>query len=203
MVDDPLHDFQTIELDPVLLSTPFRIQTNWHVITGAPSCGKTTLINLLTDKGFQTVPEGARQYMEREVARGRTIDEVHENGAALQHAIEDMQLSIEAGLRADDVLFLDGSVSGSLSWCRIFGLNPNEILPDCFHHRYASVFVLDRLPLKLNGFRFDDDAFIGFLDEWIDRDHRALGYDVVRVPLLPPEERVVFILEMLIEQGLM
>ena len=34
-----------IALDPALLSTPFKIQTNWHVITGAPSSGKTTMIN--------------------------------------------------------------------------------------------------------------------------------------------------------------
>ena len=194
--------FKATELDPDLLSTPFSVQTNWHVITGAPSCGKTTLINLLADKGFQTVPESARQYMEREIARGRTIDEIHENGAALQRGIEDMQLSIEGGLRAIDVAFLDGAVPGSLAWYRVFGLNPNEILLECFHHRYASVFILDRLPLQLNGLRFEDDANTGFLDEWIARDYSALGYSVVRVPVLAPEERLAFFLERLSEQGL-
>ena len=69
MLGSSRHDFRATELDPYLLSTPFRVQTNWHVITGAPSSGKTTLIDQLADKGFQTVPEGARQYLEREVAR--------------------------------------------------------------------------------------------------------------------------------------
>jgi len=202
MPDSSQHDFRTTELDPDLLSTPFGVQTNWHVITGAPSCGKTTLINLLADKGFQTVPESARQYMEREIARGRTIDEIRENGAALQRGIEDMQLSIEGGLRAIDVAFLDGAVPGSLAWYRVFGLNPNEILLECFHHRYASVFILDRLPLQLNGLRFVDDAYTGFLDEWHTRDYSALGYSVVRVPVLAPEERLAFVLERLSEQGL-
>ncbi len=199
MPDSSQHDFRTTELDPDLLSTPFGVQTNWHVITGAPSCGKTTLINLLADKGFQTVPESARQYMEREIARGRTIDEIRENGAALQRGIEDMQLSIEGGLRAIDVAFLDGAVPGSLAWYRVFGLNPNEILLECFHHRYASVFILDRLPLQLNGLRFEDDAYTGFLDEWIARDYSALGYSGVRVPVLAPEERLAFVLERLSE----
>ncbi len=54
MLDSPQHDFLTTELDPDLLSTPFRVQTNWHVITGAACSGKTTLIDLLADKGFQT-----------------------------------------------------------------------------------------------------------------------------------------------------
>jgi predicted ATPase len=202
MPDSSQHDFRTVELDPNLLSTPFGVQTNWHVITGAPSCGKTTLINLLADKGFQTVPESAREYMEREIARGRTIDEIRENAAALQRSLEDMQLRIEGGLRAIDVAFLDGALPGSLAWYRVFGLNPNEILPECFHHRYASVFILDRLPFQLNGLRFEDDAHTGFLDEWLARDYSALGYSVVRVPVLAPEERLVFVLERLTQQGL-
>jgi predicted ATPase len=202
MPDSSQHDFRTTELDPGLLSTPFGVQTNWHVITGAPSCGKSTLINLLADRGFQTVPESGRLYMEREIARGRTIDEIRENGAALQRGIKDMQLSIESGLRAIDVAFLDGAVPGSLAWYRAFGLNPNEILPECFHHRYASIFILDRLPLQLDGLRFEENAYIGFLDKWIARDYSALGYSVVRVPVLAPEERLAYVLERLPEQGL-
>ena len=202
MPDSSQHDFRTIELDPDLLSTPFGIQTNWHVITGAPSCGKTTLINLLDDKGFQTVPESARQYMEREIARGRTIDEIRENPASLQSSLNDMMVRIEHGLRANDVAFLDGAVPGCLAWSRLFGLNPNEILRECFHHRYASVFILDRLPLQLNGLRFEENAYTDFLDEWIARDYSALGYSIVRVPVLAPEERLAFVLERLSEQGL-
>ena len=49
--------FKTTKLDPDLLPTPFEVQTNWHVITGAPCSGKTTLIDQLADKGFHTVPE--------------------------------------------------------------------------------------------------------------------------------------------------
>jgi hypothetical protein len=43
MPNDSQHDPRTIELDPDLLSAPFRVQTNWHVITGAACSGKTTL----------------------------------------------------------------------------------------------------------------------------------------------------------------
>jgi predicted ATPase len=202
MPDNSHYDFRTTELDPDLMSTPYGIQTNWHVITGAPSCGKTTLINLLANKGIKTVSESARQYMEREIATGRTIYEIHANGAALQRRLVDIQLSVEGGLRAIDVAFLDRAVPGSLAWFRVFGLNPNEILLECFHHRYASVFILDRLPLQLDGLRFEDDTFTRFLDEWITRDYSSLGYSVVRVPVLVPEERLAFVLESLSEQGL-
>ncbi|MGD8855036.1 MAG: ATP-binding protein [Chloroflexota bacterium] len=193
--------FRTTELNPDFLSTPCRVQTNWHVITGAPSCGKTTLIDLLANRGFQTAPESARKLMEGEFTRGPSINEVHENAATLQRRIAAMQLGVESRLSATDLVFLDGAVPGSLSWYRVFGLNPNEILPECFHHRYASVFVLDRLPLRPDGLRFKEDAHTGFLDEWIVRDYCALGYDVGRVPLLAPEERLAFVFETLCERG--
>ncbi len=203
MTDRSEHVFRTTELDPGLLSTPFRVQTKWHVVTGAPSCGKTTLINLLADKGYQVVPESARKYMEGEVARGKSIDEVHANATALQTAIKDMQLEVECGLQADEILFLDGAVPGSLAFYRLFGLNPNEILLDCFHHRYASVFILDCLPIELDGFRFKLDTHTDFLDEWHTRDYLSLGYNVVRVPVMPPEERLALVHERLSRDGLL
>jgi predicted ATPase len=203
MLDNPQHDFRATELDRDLLSTPFRVQTNWHVITGVPCCGKTTLIDQLAGKGFRTVSEIARQYIEREIAKGRTIDEIHANAAARDRGIKDMQLELERGLRAIDVAFLDRALPDSLAFFRVTGLNPNEILAECFHHRYASVFMLDPLPFQPDDQRVEEFAAIaGYLDEWHTRDYSALGYCVVRVPVLPPEERLAFILERLSEQGL-
>lgn len=202
MLDNPQHDYRTTELDPDLLLTSFSVQTNWHVISGAPCCGKTTLIDQLGDKGFRTVPEVGRQYIEREMARGRTIDEIRENEATFARSIKDMQLEIEHGLHANDVVFLDRAFPDALAYFRVVGLDSNEILLECFHRRYASVFVLDRLPLQQDDVRTEDDAIAGFLDEWLARDYSALGYSVVRVPVLSPQERLAFVLERLSEQGL-
>jgi predicted ATPase len=202
MLDNPQRSFRVTELDPDLLSTPFAVQTNWHVITGAPCSGKTTLIDQLADKGFQTVRETGRQYVEGEMARGRTIDEIRENEATFARVITDLQLGIEGGLRANDVTFLDRAFPDCLAFFRVVGLNPNQILAECFHHRYASVFVLDRLPVQQDGVRTEDDASAGLLDEWLARDYNALGYSVVRVPVLSPEERLAFVLDRLSEEGL-
>ena len=76
-------------------------------------------------------------------------------------------------------------------------MNPNEFLAECFHHRYASVFFLDRLPIQLDGVRLADDPMADYIDHWHTRDYTALGYRVVRVPVLPPQERLSFTLETL------
>jgi predicted ATPase len=201
MVDDRemLDDSRAMELDPDLLSTPFGVQTNWHVITGAACSGKTTLIDLLADKGFQTVPEVPRLYIEREVAKGRTLDELF-GSEADERAVTDMQMRVEHGLQAADTAFLDRALPDFLWIWRLFGMNPNELLAECFHHRYASVFILDLLPLQLDGARIEDDAYTVLFDEWLVRDYSALGYDVVRVPVLSPQERLAFVLETLFER---
>ena len=195
------HKFRNIELDKGLLSTHFQIQTKWHVITGASSSGKTTLIDLLTEKGFKTAPEAGRQYFERELAKGRTIEEIRKDRAATTRDIYALMQKKIDGARADEVHFLDRGLPDALAFYRVAEMNPNKILPDCFQHCYASVFLLDRLPYQQDGIRAGDDEAAAHFHAWLKRDYIALGYEVIRVPVLPPKERLAFILERLPEQS--
>ena len=135
------------------------------------------------------------------MAKGRILNEIFASQAD-ERAITELQWRAEHGLRATDVVFLDQALPTYLWFWRLLGMNPNELLPECFRHRYASVFILDQLPLQLDGARIEDEAYTVLLDEALVRDYSALGYSVVRVPVLPPEERLAFILESLSEQGL-
>ncbi len=72
MVDNSQGEYLVQELDPIILSTPFKIQTSWHVISGAPCSGKTTLIDQLAGVGYRIAIETAREYFEIEMAKGRT-----------------------------------------------------------------------------------------------------------------------------------
>jgi hypothetical protein len=87
------------------------------------------------------------------------------------------------------------------------GLSParpfrNEILPDCFRQRYISEFLLKRLPYQRDGVRVADDETAAYLESWVLRDYTALGYKLVRVPVLPPKDRLDFVLESLSDRGL-
>lgn len=197
MADRPKFEFRAVELDRDLLATSFEVKTNWHVLAGGPSCGKTTLLNLLEGEGFRTVPECARIYMEGELAGGRTIDQIRRDPRLLQRRILDLQLEVEQTLGAGDAVFLDGALPGSLAWYRVFGMDPNDILHLCFRHRYESVLLLDPLPFHTDAIRFDEDAHAAFIDDWTYRDFCALGYDVVRIPVMSPEDRLDFLLKSL------
>jgi predicted ATPase len=190
-----------MELDPELLATPFAVQTNWQVITGAVCCGKTTVIDLLAEQGYQTVAEIPRQYIDSEVAKGRSLDEIFDSEAD-ERAMTALQRRTELALRTTDLAFLDRALPDFLWFWRLKGMDVNELLVQCFQHRYASVFIFDALPIELDGARIDDEAYTVLLDAWLYRDYSALGYDVVRVPVLSPRGRVEFMLERLAGRGL-
>jgi predicted ATPase len=201
MNESPVRDSSATQQDRDGLASRYRVQTNWHVITGAICCGKTTLIDLLADQGFQTVPEIGRQYVEGEMAKGRTLEELF-GSKDDERAITELQRRAENGLRSTDVVFLDRALPGYLHFWRLFGMDADELLPMCFEHRYASVFILDQLPLELDSARIDDKAYTDLLDEALVRDYSGLGYDVVRVPVMSPQERLEFVLARLARQGL-
>lgn len=201
MIDKACQEFAASGSESDLSSLPFEIQTHWHVITGAPCSGKTTLINLLAGVGFRVVPEAGREYVEREIARGRTLEEIRADDIAFDRVIKALQLETERGLRPEHTLFLDRGLPDCLAFFRLAGLDLNEILSECFHHRYASVFVLDRFPTQQDCARIEDELTAEYLDEWHARDYTSLGYDVIRVPVLPPEARLEFVLERLNQPG--
>lgn len=203
-VDNKMRPY-THRLDPLdaqILSTPFETITSWHVLTGAACCGKTTMLDMLAARGYAVILESARDYFMGEMSRGRTLDEVRKDGHALQRGIAKMQLSYEDSFDAMQTTFLDRAIPDSLTFYRVHGMDPNEILPSCFRRRYDGVFILDRLPLHRDQtLGPEDDANSNFLDRWLARDYQALGYQVVRVPVLSPEERLEFILAKIGGQG--
>jgi len=196
MVDNSQDSYLVCALDPDLLSAAFKIRTNWHVISGAPCSGKTTLINQLSRAGYHTAIETARQYFGIEMAKGRTSQEIRDSRHPTQQGIFDLQQRLEDGLRPEQVVFLDRGLPDSLTFNRLLGLNPDEFLLECRKHCYASVFILDRLPFAREvQLGPEDEKSAQFIDMWLERDYTTLGYHVVRVPVCSPKERLGFVLD--------
>ena len=196
-----LSNFRNAELDPKLSPTPFQVQTNWHVITGASCSGKSTLIDKLGAKGFNTLPEVAREYFEGELNKGRSLNEIRKDRAAFTYRIFELMAAREKSLQSSKVVFLDRGLPDIIGYLRYAGMDPNIALHDCLQNRYASVFKLDRLPYIKDDVRAGDDNYADYFDTWISRDYSALGYKVISVPVLTPDERLDFILERLAEKG--
>ena len=173
-----------------------EVKTNWYVITGGPSSGKTTTVNLLKSRGYKTTIEHARHYIDTQKVAGKTVEEIRENQSIFQQAVVDMQIAEEEALSPEEVIFLDRAIPDALAYYRFLELPEDKKLREAirkFH--YKKVFILDPLSLVQDYARTEDETAQKRIHALLTEVYEAFPYPVVHVPVLPPEERVDFILK--------
>ena len=170
--------------------------TNWYVITGGPSTGKTTVINLLTERGYKTTIEHARHYIDTMKEEGRTVEEIRTNKRKFQLGVLDMQIEQEAELSPSDTVFLDRAIPDAMAYYRFLKLEYDKILLDAMKEvAYKKIFILDRLPFVNDYARTEDEQAQKLIHQLIIEVYQSLEFPVVFVPVISPDERVEFILK--------
>lgn len=169
--------------------------TRWFVITGAPCSGKTTLIHELSRQGYRCTQEAARIYIDSQLAKGISIAQSRSNEGAFQQALIEAKMALEESLDPNDVVFMDRAMPDSISYFRMKGLDPCEVIRLSATFRYAGVFLLDPLPFENDDARIEDEKSRIFLDKQLELDYRSLGYEVCRVPVMSLLDRVAHIVE--------
>lgn len=171
-------------------------KTNWYVITGGPSSGKTTTVNLLKERGYITTFEHARHYLDTQRLKGKTIEEVRKHQAEFQLGVLDMQIEQENQISPDLLVFLDRAIPDALAYYRFLNLPEDEKLTQALSTvYYKKVFILDCLPLVKDYARTEDSMAQEKIHALLVEVYKSLGFPIVQVPVLPPEERVDFILK--------
>jgi predicted ATPase len=171
-------------------------QTNWCVITGGPSSGKSTVIRLLKDQGFQTTIELARHYIDLQRMNGRSTEEIRANQRQFQHKVLNLQIEQERRLDPQEVVFLDRGLPDELAYYQYFNLPPDEKLIEYLNQNtYKKIFIMDLLPLDKDYARTEDVEAQKTLHQLIIDIYKKRSEPVVMVPVLPPKERVKFILD--------
>ena len=172
------------------------MKTNWCVITGGPSSGKTTTVNLLRERGYATTIEHARHYLDTQRQKGHTVEEVRANQRAFQLGVLDMQIEQESELDPRELVFLDRAIPDALAYCQFLELEPDEKLLDALRTAsYRKVFLLDPLPFVRDYARTEDAAAQAKLHDLLGDVYRSLGFPVVEVPVMPVTERAKHIIE--------
>lgn len=171
-------------------------QTNWYVITGGPSSGKTTTVNLLKERGYITTFEHARHYLDTQRLKGRTVEEIRKNQREFQLRVLEMQIQQENEIAANVQVFLDRAIPDALAYYRFLNLSVDEKLTKALKTvSYKKIFILDPLPLKNDYARNEDEPAQKKIHELITEVYESLPFPVIHVPVLPSEQRVDFILK--------
>ena len=178
-----------------MINKPTR-QTNWYVITGGPSSGKTTTVNLLKERGYITTMEHARHFLDTQRLKGRTIEEVRKNQLEFQLGVLDMQIEQENEIASDVLVFLDRAIPDALAYYRFLNLTPDKKLTEALQSvTYKKIFILDCLPLVNDYARSENAEAQKKIHALITEVYESLHFPIVHVPVHPPEERVDFILK--------
>lgn len=179
-----------------MISINNPIKTNWYVITGGPSTGKTTVINLLHKRGYQTTIEHARHYIDTQKNNGKTVEEIRENKRKFQLGVLDMQIEQEKSLSPKDIVFLDRAIPDALAYYQFLELDYDKELIEAINNvSYKKIFILDRLPLVNDYARTEDKTAQKIIHSLITKIYESLPFPVIHVPVLSPEARVDYILE--------
>lgn len=168
------------------------METNWVVLTGAPSSGKTAVLNYLGMLGYRTTPEVARAHIENELSKGLTIEELRKDEGAFQRSFINRKLRLEENLNPEELIFMDRAMPDSITYYKLAKLNPLEV--QCEKGVYKAVFILDCLPFVQDSARTENLKEIKFLNKWLEKDYKSLGYNVVRIPVDPIEQRAEMII---------
>lgn len=173
-----------------------KVDTNWYVITGGPSTGKTTVIDILSKRGYKTTIEHARHYIDSMREEGKSLKEIRENKRKFQLAVLDMQIKQEAELSPIETVFLDRAIPDAMAYYQFLNLDYDEKLLNAIKRvSYKKIFILDRLPFTKDYARTEDEEAQKTIHRLIFEVYNSLSFPVIFVPLLTPNERVNFILK--------
>lgn len=175
----------------------FEIKTNWVAITGAPSSGKTSVIEVLAKRGFHTEKETAREVIETGLNNGKTLAEIRQHNDKLQHDILLSKIDLEKKLNPAEIVFLDRGIPDSITYFRLNHLDMAPIDRVLYRWQYKAVFIFDPLPFVKDHIRTEDEELALKMDVMFEQDYIACGYTPVRVPVMAIEQRADFILEKL------
>jgi len=172
-------------------------ETNWYVITGAPSSGKTTVISALEQLGCPVVHEVARNYIDKELKKGKNIRQIKADILSFERHILYKKVEIEKSLLKDAPVFLDRAVPDSIGYYILEGLSPDEPIKKSKQTRYKKIFLFERLKFEKDDVRSENDKIAAKLNRILKESYQMLGYEIISVPLLSIDDRVDFILKCL------
>lgn len=170
----------------------------FHVITGGPGSGKSSLIAALTAHGVASMPEAGRAIIRDQLEIGGSALPWGDRGAFASAMLTwDMRSFREASQISGPVVF-DRGIPDTIGYLRLCGLGvPDALLQAAQLRRYArEVFIAPHWPAIYvqDAERKQSPAEAKRTYEAMADVYRACGYDVVDLPLLSVAARAEFVL---------
>ncbi len=171
------------------------IDTNWIVISGPPSSGKTTLINALDHLGYKTNGDISRLIIENHLKEGNNISQIRENDETLQKEILLAMVNKAEELSIKELIFHDYSFPDNIPYLKINNLNiPHEFIFYSKYYKFRNIYICEPLSFVRDGIRTESLSEQKELYNLIWENYLSLGYNPILLPRLSLNERINLII---------
>ncbi|MBA3858604.1 MAG: hypothetical protein C0507_16985, partial [Cyanobacteria bacterium PR.3.49] len=160
------------------------------VITGGPSVGKTTIVSGVAERGFPIVHEFATEIIKEGVFlpwidRCSFQDEVLRRQCAAEKELDDVEGPV----------FLDRGLFDGEAYYIYDKLEIPQRFSQLDASKYSLAFLVELLPFfDKNDVRRENLEFTKEISVILENCYTSRGVEVVRVPAMPPTERVDFVI---------
>lgn len=174
------------------------LKENCMILTGAPGSGKSTVMKLLRENGYICVNEPARQIIsEQRAINGSGVADLNPalfTELMLARSISQYQ-DIEA---SSDLVFFDRGVADNIAYAILYGLSFEHGWTAAERYRANSKVFL--APNWREIYTTDEERTMTFdasaeMGDNLRMIYSKLGYQIIDLPLLSPEQRVAFMLD--------
>ena len=172
---------------------------NFHILTGGPGAGKTTILAALRERGFQGVDEAARQILKEQAAIGGNATHDGDQARYRDLTLERSIAAFEAVAERVAPIFFDRGVAEMRDYAVPAGQEPPaHVLEAIRRYRFAPVVFI--FPPWREIYCHDEERKHDFAHavqvfDICAKAYQAAGYRLAEVPRASVEERVDFILK--------
>jgi predicted ATPase len=165
-----------------------------YVLTGGPCAGKTTTINELSKREYPILPEPARLIIDEKLNAGETIQQIVTDPDWLPSVVR-RAYSQEREVPEEKLSFFDRAIPDSLAYYKLANRPIEEFFQNAMNEiRYRKIFLLDLVDFTNDEGRPETPEQAAELHKLIREGYESQKYEIVRVPVMPVQERTDFIL---------
>lgn len=170
---------------------------NWYVITGGPCSGKTTTLGVIEKMGYRVEYETARFWIEQELKKGKTLEEMRKDEYLFQKKILELKIENEKRFPKNELIFIERGIPDTTAYYQqSCGIDQDDLLKESLKNcSYKKVFLFELLDYQQDYARLENEKEAKELEFLLEQSYKSLGLEVIRVPKMTIQQRVDFILK--------
>lgn len=171
------------------------VYTQWIVLSGTTSSGKSTISLFFKRLGYPVVPDLTRVYIDTLLSKGFTIEQIRSDKSMFFNKVHKLRLWVEDTLAKyiDTPIVFDRAVPETIAYARVDNFDESSFWETIKEYRYRTVYMPKPLPFVADGMRTNNpERRLQVFDE-LKGVYTSLGYDIIEIPVLSVEKREQYI----------